>query len=566
MPFNQNKQIISRIITLFSFYKRKLALILLCLVVFTAASIAYPLLNKMLIDDGVLKQDFTTVCIIVAMMLGTIILSSLAEMLKEFLRADIASGIHQKLVKDAFDSFLRVDITYFTKKNSAEMLNDLTTDIGNLNKICDNSVFFVVTQLLTFCGGIVGLFVIDQRLAMLVFLFIPAKYLCVHYFSNRQKKQFNVLLNFITSFGHWFGDSLNGIKDIRLFGIQNKMQDEAAKQVFSVANAQRKVTILQSMNLCSEVFLIHSLEAILLLTGAYFILDNSLTMGSLFAFISYSMQVLDPISAVLNIKFLLSGIIPSAERYFLLLDHSSEHCEQGGSEPVPEFCELAFRNVSFAYGDKYVLKDANLTVGQGEKIAIIGQNGAGKSTVFSLIERFFKPNQGIITLNGKDISEYDLQKYRASFSAIGQDSFLFNRSVLDNLCMSVSYSENNLIERIKECGLQELQIASSVGENGKQLSGGQRQKILLARALLRNTSWYLFDEATSNMDTESENRLLDLLHTTLKEKTVLMIVHNMSLLQHFESIIHITGDGTIRQYASYKEVVQCEPTFFETAS
>lgn len=561
---NQNT-IFIQLLKLFAPYKKKITCILFCLLVFTAASISYPLLNKILIDEGVMKHNFNTVVMISAAMFGVFGVSSIAEVLKEFLRADIASRVHQSLVENVFKSYLIVDIAYFKDRNSAELLNDLNVDIGNINKVCDNTVFFVITQLVSCLGGIAGLFIIDYRLSLLVFLFFPLKYFTVRFFSDQREKKMGQLLEKNTAFGHWFGDALNAIRDVRLFGLQKRMQQEAARHVFGVADSQRQLNILQSMNLCSEVFLMHSMEVLLLLVGAYFILDKTLTLGSLFAFISYSMQVLEPISATLNLKFMFSGIIPSATRYFQLLDHTRQAQELSGSAPLEQIRSVEFKNVSFSYGENRVLDKANFVVQKGDKVAVIGANGSGKSTLFTLIERLAVPDEGQVLINGITAASFDLQKYRAAFAAVGQDSFLLNRTVEENVCMGSSCEAKNINDALARAGLRDLAFDDIVGENGKQVSSGQRQKILFARALLRNTEWFLFDEITSNMDSEAARNLFGLLHGELKDKTVIMIVHDMKLLTHFDYILEVGRGCKVQVHQSYEDITVAESGCFVAA-
>ena len=255
-----------------------------------------------------------------------------------------------------------------------------------------------------------------------------------------------------------------------------------------------------------------------------------------------------PISAILNIGYLLSGIIPSTKRYyeFMALEEEKEN-EEGMTEPC--FGDLELQNLSFSYEkDKAVLSDINIAFPKGSKTVLIGRNGSGKSTLISLLLQLYQPTGGKITLNGIDISEFVLREYRNMVSVVSQEIYLFNSSIRDNICMYKNIDDKTIMEACKDSGLadfiSEVSLDYVVGQNGAMLSGGQKQKIALARALVHNSPVIIFDEATSNTDVYSEHQINGLLHTKLKEKTVIIITHKQEILKEADQIIMLK-DGAV---------------------
>lgn len=273
-----------------------------------------------------------------------------------------------------------------------------------------------------------------------------------------------------------------------------------------------------------------------------------ISIGSVFAFITYSAYVTGPISAILNIGYLLSGIIPSTKRYyeFMALEEEKEN-EEGMTEPC--FGDLELQNLSFSYEkDKAVLSDINIAFPKGSKTVLIGRNGSGKSTLISLLLQLYQPTGGKITLNGIDISEFVLREYRNMISVVSQEIYLFNSSIRDNICMYKNIDDKTIMEACKDSGLadfiSEVSLDYVVGQNGAMLSEGQKQKIALARALVHNSPVIIFDEATSNTDVYSEHQINGLLHTKLKEKTVIIITHKQEILKEADQIIMLK-DGAV---------------------
>ena len=235
--------------------------------------------------------------------------------------------------------------------------------------------------------------------------------------------------------------------------------------------------------------------------------DLQLSVGSVFAFITYSSYVTGPISAILNIGYLLSGIIPSTKRYYAFMDLEKE-TDNG---ETADLCldDLKLEQVSCAYEkEKYVLKDVDILFAKGSKTAIVGRNGSGKTTIINLLTRMYEPISGKIMLGTEDISELPLPEYRNMVSAVSQQIYLFNDTIRNNICLYKQVDDVIVEEACKDSGLEdfikEVSLDYVVGQNGAMLSGGQKQKIALARALIHDKPIVIFDEATSNTDAYSE--------------------------------------------------------------
>lgn len=561
-----NSIIFRKLLCLYKPFRFQLIAISFCLVFFTLSSLAQPIISSKLIDLGILGRDYQIVIMLSLLGLLLVVVNAVLNVLKEKVRAHIASKIKQKLVVDAYNSLTSIKIQHFSTMNTTEFLTNLEMDTSRICTICDSEVFSIITQLLGFVGGIIGLFIIDARLALIVFVTVPIKFFTVNILAKRKRALVDDLLVADTKYGRWFGDNLDGMKEIRLFGLQDAKRIELAGNIENRSEAERKINILDSYNKNSETLYAHFLEAILYIVGAYFIFRDTLSVGSLFAFLTYSLQVTSPISTALNISYMMSGIMPSARRYFSLLESEMEENELEGRHILEHIERIEFQNVSLCYDrDMHVLDRVSFSIANGEKVALIGRNGTGKTTIFNLIERFLVPTKGRILVNGMDVKDYDIRSYRRAFSCINQSSYLFNLPILENITLSELFTDEDIKRAIELSDLSELvnENTRPIGCNGQFLSGGQRQKIIFARTILRNKSFYLLDEFTSNLDKESEYIVTRVFNRFLHDKTVLLIAHSLNVLTFMDRIIKLDGQGGIVEYKSYQELLRKEEQLVE---
>jgi len=300
---------------------------------------------------------------------------------------------------------------------------------------------------------------------------------------------------------------------------------------------------------------------------------KSFTIGGMFAFVTYSTYVMAPISAILNIGYNFSGIIPSAKRFFNFLDMECE--VDKNDRNLARISNriirgnIIFENVSFSYKeDEEILNKTNFEINPGEKVAIIGANGSGKSTLINLLMRFYKPKSGKILMDGIDINYIKLSDYRSTISVVSQDLYLFNTTIEENICVGSKVNESKVRKAAKESSADEfiqempMKYKTNVGKNGAKLSGGQKQKIVMARAFERNTKILVLDEATSSFDMESEAYVNELLNMNFKDKTVIIISHKPDILKKVDKIL-LLKCGKVIQYNGYYELMNSDMKYGE---
>lgn len=552
-----NKEAVKRLLLLLNRYRKTIGVIICCLLISTALNLCIPLISRRIMDDGFIGGDKKLLIEMVLVSMVIYAINSLIDVIKEKKRVDISAKIQYFLSEQSFTHLMKLRINYFNNTNYAEVLNDITTDIENMTSIADSSVFFVITQAFSMTGGIIGLFIIDFRMTLLVLAFIPIKCIVMKRFAKKQKSIIDDFIVRNQEYARWFGDTVGGVKEIKLFNVFDKKHKEFMLNQDRIIEKQKQMNMLNQWNSIVDTIMVEVLATLLYIIGANLVFDFQLSVGSVFAFITYSAYVTGPISAILNIGYLLSGIIPSTKRYYDFMELQEEG--DSGECSVSGYGELVMENVFFGYeADKPILEDVNISFPKGSKTAVIGRNGSGKTTIINLLTRLYVPVNGKILLDGKDISEISLQEYRNMVSVVSQQIYLFDDTIRNNICLYKKVDEAVIETACRDSGLQdfikEVSLDYVVGQNGAMLSGGQKQKIALARALIHDRPIIIFDEATSNADAYSEQQINGLLNTKLKEKTVIVITHKKEILSKVDQIV-ILKEGVVADIGAYDELI-----------
>ncbi len=553
-----NKEAIRRLIVLISNYKKTIAVIMVCLIVSTGLNLCVPLLSSSIMDDGFIGGNKTLLIQLVLCSFAVYMICSVINLLKEKMRIDISAKIQYLLSERSFSHLMKMNVGFFSNKNYAEIFDSINVDIGNMTSIADESVFFVFTQAFSMTGGIIGLFILDYRMTILVLLFIPIKCVIMKYFAKKRKQLIDGFIYENQKYAGWFGDTVGGIREVKLFGIFDDKHKEFSDKQMRVINSQKKVQMLSQWNSTTDTILVRILTSLIYIVGANMVFNMQLSVGNVFAFITYSAYVTGPISAILNIGYLLSGIIPSTKRYYKFMELEEEN-DNVDAIVLPQYGDVELQNISFSYDkEKMVLQNISMLIPQGSKIAFIGKNGSGKSTIIELLLRMYEPTKGRILLSGSNIADMELGKYRNMISVVSQDIYMFNDTIRNNICLYRQVEDKKILDICEDSGLTdfiaEVSLNYQVGQNGAMLSGGQKQKIALARALVHDKPIIIFDEATSNTDAYSEQQINGLLDTRLKDKTVIVITHKKEALSKVNQIV-VLKEGVVADLGRYDDLI-----------
>lgn len=560
----EDKIIYKRLIGLLKPYIKKISVIFICILASSAISMTFPLFSKKVMDDGLLAKDFGLVVKFSILTLALVLFDQLIGLIETKYFSYVNSTMQYSLLKTAFKHLFKLRLQYFTNTNYSEIMGNIGMDVSNISRICDKGTFIIISQVFRIIGGLIGLLLIDWRLTVLVIVIIPLRYFIVKFLAKKRKEMFNEYMEYNRDFYSWYGDTINGIKEIKLWGIGRVKIGEFIKKQRKIVKLNIRMAFLDKMNEYSETLVYQGINTALYILGAYIVFKNGVSIGGLFAFITYSGYVIGPISSILNIGYNFSNIMPSAKRYFDFLDTETE--AESNLKGLAEVSEsgmkegFRFENVCFSYkADNEILKSVNFEIKSGEKVAVIGTNGSGKSTLINLLLRFYKPQQGKILLDGTDINELKLYDYRKMISVVSQDLYLFNTTIEENIKLYAKADESKLNKVTKDSRAYEfiqempLKYQTQVGRDGSKLSGGQRQKIAMARAFARDSRILILDEATSSFDMESEVYINEMLEKEFGDKTVVVVSHRPDILKRVDKIL-LLDNGSVTEFKNYLEL------------
>ncbi len=553
---NPNLWFLKRILSYLKPFKKKIWIIIVCLVLSSVLGFFQPLIIRRITDNGMIQKNLQVIIGSVIALLGLVLFNQVLEVFQTKIFIDIHNKFKFTIWNQAFNKILHLKMEYYNDKNNSEIINCIQTDVDNVSSVTDRFMILNISFLFRVISGIAGLLFISWKLTIIVLAMVPVKYLVVRAISKHKKKKMEKLIENACDFSSWLGDNIEGVKDIKLWNLYHQRYTFFEKKLNNILNSEKENTMLDTYNMSCEIILGWLVTGILYILGGILVVNGSLTIGGVLSFITYSNYVTGPISSIINLKYFLSRIYPSGERLFKFLDLENEYNPDHTVEINKENLEIQFKNVSFTYMEKgEVLKDINFSVSKGEKVAIIGSNGSGKTTLVNLLLRFIDPTSGVIEICNENINQISLEKYRSLFSVVSQEPYLFYDTIQSNINPD-GYGREEMVEKAcLQSGASEFinklpeKENSMVGQNGAKLSGGEKQKLAVARAIVKNSPIVILDEATSGYDVESDSYLHDIILKELIGKTVIMITHRYENLAGMDRVYRLS-EGRLEKLTS----------------
>lgn len=545
-------------------YRGSAYLAIVCLLFGSVFSVLQPYLTKVAIDRYIRSDNIAGLNKIAILYIGTLVLVFGLSFAQTWLINLMGQKIMRDLRMEIFRHLQRLDVAFFDRNPVGRLMTRVTTDVDALNELFTAGVISVFEDVFMLSGIIVSLFLLNYRLALAIVAILPLLILVTLVFKIKVRDSYRRVRTAIARINAFLQENITGAAVVQLFGQEKKQYGR-----FRRVNKEHLDANLQSIFYYAIFYPILELISALAIAciiwyGGHQVLAGALTLGTLVAFIQYSDRFFRPISDLSEKYTILQSAMASSERIFKLLDTPPSIASPDRPETVDaRRGSIEFRNVSFSYNPgEPVLRDISFRVEPGQTVAVVGATGAGKSTIISLLSRFYEVDAGEIRIGGVDIRNFDLQELRRSIGIVLQDVFLFSGSVAENIRLGDAGISDEDVERAAETvhaahfiRALEKRYAARVGERGSSLSVGQKQLLAFARALAHDPKILVLDEATSSIDTETEMLIRDALERLMADRTSIIIAHRLSTVQKADRII-VLHHGRIRETGTHQELLR----------
>tara|TARA_Y100000741_G_scaffold171196_1_gene129667 strand:- start:327 stop:2084 length:1758 start_codon:yes stop_codon:yes gene_type:complete len=563
-------KLFSKLMKFVKLYKGTYYFVLLSAILLSGSSIISPYLLKTVIDDYISLGDFDGMVLIISLMFGALIF----EVIFQFLFVYYANWLGQRVIRDLrvklLDKVLSFRMAFFDRTSVGRLVTRAVNDMETIASIFSQGLFMILADFLKMGIIIVVMLIVDWRLSLIVFSILPIIVYATRLFQSSMKKAFEDVRLQVANLNSFVQERINGIKIVQLFHTENH-----EFQNFKKINEQHKKAWLKTVWYNSIFFPIAELSssvAIGLLVwfgGLNVIVEGIISLGTIFLFIQMSQMLFRPLRHIAD-KFntLQMGMV-AAERVFNLIDRD-EKINDGGTISAEKIKgSISFKDVNFSYvSGEQVLYEINLDVKPGEKIAIVGSTGAGKSTIINLLSRFYENETGMITIDNISIKDFSIQFLRKHVGVILQDVFLFADTIYNNIVLfNTDVKKEDVYDAAKQIGVHEF-ISSlpggyqyNVKERGVMLSSGQRQLIAFLRVYLSNPSILVLDEATSSIDSYSEELIQKAIKKITEEKTAIVIAHRLSTIKNSDRIV-VMDKGRVVEVGKHDELVTIKGGYY----
>lgn len=467
-----------------------------------------------------------------------------------------------KLREETFTHIHSLSLSFFNTTPVGKLVTRVSNDTEAVNELFSTILVKLFKNVVKIIGYAVVMLSINVKMAGISFLLLPLVAILTFVFRHLSRKAYQITRNKITELNTFLSEHISGMKLIQIFAREKEKYSEFEGKSMELYRANFR-EIMTFAIFRPSIYLVSVIAMILVIrTGSLSVLNGSLSLGTLFVFITYISSFFEPIQELSEQLGTLQSSIASAEKIFSVLDVKPEIVSPADPAPVNILGEIEFRHVWFAYEEEnYILKDVSFVIHPGEKAAFVGATGAGKSTILNLIGRYFDIQKGQILIDGIDIHEIDLDVLRGAIGQVQQDVFIFTGDIKSNISLNNEAISPDDVRRAAEIVnadpfIQKLPHGydEPVTERGSTLSTGQRQLLSFARTLAYDPKILVLDEATANIDTETETLITQALARLMDGRTTIMVAHRLSTIQHADKII-VMHHGEIKESGTHQELL-----------
>ena len=568
-------ELLKRVFSYLKPYTKQLILVLLCIIVSSFFSLLPSIITGKILDDGLLKQDFKALVYYIVLSLAVTLAASLIGVAETYINTWIAQHITFDMRNQMYQHLQKMSQTFFTTNNQGDIITRMTSDIDGVKAVVTNTFSSILSNSITLIIAMIAMFQKNWILALVGIIIVPLFTLPTR---KAGKKRWT-----LTNESQQVNDEVNGILNetlsvsgqllVKLFGKEKyeyERYEKANRRMIGLnikeSMAGRWFRVVLTTFTSVGPMLLYLAGGILMMKY-----NSDLTIGDITVLVALLGRMYMPVNSLLNIQVEWIRSMALFKRIFDYFDIPVE-IENAKDAVMPDKVtgDVVFEHVEFSYEEsKKILKDISFTLNAGKSIAIVGPSGSGKSTIVNLIPRLYDVDSGSVTFDGIDVRKLDLKFLRDQVGVVSQETYLFNGTIRENLLYAKpDATEEAMVEALKKANIwdfiekQEKGIDTEVGNRGLKLSGGEKQRISIARIILKDPTIFIFDEATSALDSISEKKIQDAIDPIIKSKTSILIAHRLSTILAADEIL-VVKDGTIAERGTHKELLNKEGVYRE---
>ncbi|MBW2305855.1 MAG: ABC transporter ATP-binding protein [Deltaproteobacteria bacterium] len=558
-------RIIRRLIEYVRPYRFRLASAIFLAVVVSITNALTAWLVKPVLDDIFLKKDLLMLTLLPVMILAIYLIKGIATYGQSYLIQYVGYRVVQKIRDDLFAHLNRLSLSFFHRIPSAQLISRSINDVSRLSSVTSSVIADVIRQVFTILGLIFIAFYRDWFLASIAMVVLPMGYFPMIRIGRKIRRLNKSIQEMTAELTRILQETFTGIKIVKAFGSEECEQEKFSKQNKKLFDVRMKGVRAEEVLSPLMEFLGAIGIAAVIWYGGRQVITGMTTPGTFFSFIAATMMLYGPVRRLSRLNNLIMAAMAAAERIFEILEEKPEIVDAPDAKQFRSLQHgIRFRNVSFMYDNSpdMVLREINLEVERGEIVAIVGHSGAGKTTLGDLMPRFFDVSEGSIEIDGVDVRRFQINSLRRKFGIVTQETILFNDTLAFNIAYGKPGATQEEIRAAAEAAYAHefiMQIPQGyetiIGERGVRLSGGQRQRICIARAILRDPEILILDEATSELDSESEHMVQKALVNLMKNRTTYVIAHRLSTIVNADKIV-VLENGRIQDVGKHDELIQ----------
>lgn len=565
-----DSRVMKRIPAYLAWVKARLGIGVIGTVLRTGTTIAMPYLVKIATDDYIIHKNFNGLSIIAMVYVAFSLLLWFSQYLEMLNLSYASQGILLRMRTQLFDHLHRLSLSFFDNNKVGKLMSRVQNDVDQLQALVTQDIISMIANIITLIAIAVVMFSMNSILALITLAVVPVLGLVIFFWQNHARRAFIKARQAISVVNDQLQEDISGVRVIQ--GMARERQNLQQFNEVNRANLEANVEVarLQALMMPTTEILTNISFALVLIFGGFRVMDGTLGIGALIAFLLYIQRFFAPVMEIIMMYTEIQRAMASGARIFELMDVTPSIQDAPQAVELPHAKgEVKFQHVGFSYTpDEEILHDINLTINPGETVAIAGRTGAGKSSLTSLIARFYDSNKGQILVDGHDIKEVTQESLRNQIAIVPQEPYLFSRTIEDNIKYGkMDATHEEVVESAKAAGAHEFIMRlphgyeTMVGERGGGISAGQRQLVCLARAILADPPILILDEATSSVDTNTERIMQASLQRISKGRTVIVIAHRLSTVTDADRIV-VLEKGKIVESGNHRELMAKQGLYY----